>query len=316
MMVIKNLLRLAIAKSKVILTLLCVVAVLCAAYFLVPDAESPWADTPAGGSSVVIHEGASAADEAGNQVAAGSSQYTQSAGQQDEKPRPESMTVIKPSSVPGQTEATADTSAGMPNAAAATPTAAQPSATAVPQTSAPPTDSKNKITQAPASTANTAPTNKPVTAPVATSAKNPVTTTAAKPQAAVCTITIRCETALNYPKLDKSILPANGILLTAQEIIIGNGESAFDVLKSVTKSNKISFEFTSNPLYNSVYIEGIGGLYELDAGPSSGWTYRVNGQFPNYGCNRYILKSEDVLEFLYTCDFGRDIGGNISGQWS
>ena len=65
------------------------------------------------------------------------------------------------------------------------------------------------------------------------------------------------------------------------------GESVFDVLKRVCRENKIHMEFSETPVYQSAYIEGIGNLYEFDCGEGSGWMYRVNGEFPNYGCSRY-----------------------------
>ena len=40
--------------------------------------------------------------------------------------------------------------------------------------------------------------------------------------------------------------------------------------------------------------------------------YKVNGWFPNYGCSRYELKQGDVLEVVYTCDLGRDVGGEYA----
>ena len=40
--------------------------------------------------------------------------------------------------------------------------------------------------------------------------------------------------------------------------------------------------------------------------------YKVNGWFPNYGCSRYSLKQGDVIEWVYTCDLGRDVGGGYS----
>ena len=71
-------------------------------------------------------------------------------------------------------------------------------------------------------------------------------------------------------------------------------------------------EFVNTPIYGSVYVEGIGNLYEFDAGELSGWMYRVNGEFPNFGCSKYILKNGDKVEFVYTCDLGKDVGGSYS----
>ena len=70
----------------------------------------------------------------------------------------------------------------------------------------------------------------------------------------------------------------------------------------------------NTPVYNSAYIEGISNLYEFDCGERSGWMYKVNGWFPNYGCSRYELKNGDKIEWVYTCDLGRDVGGDYSAR--
>jgi len=57
-----------------------------------------------------------------------------------------------------------------------------------------------------------------------------------------------------------------------------------------------------------VYIRGIHYLYEFSCGPLSGWMYRVDGEFPNYGCSRYVLRDGQTIEWVYTCDLGRDVG--------
>ena len=81
-----------------------------------------------------------------------------------------------------------------------------------------------------------------------------------------------------------------------------------NVLQRTCKQQKIHMEFEDTPMYNSAYIEGIHNLYEFDVGDLSGWMYRVNGWFPNYGCSRYQLQDGDVVEWVYTCDLGEDVG--------
>ncbi len=36
--------------------------------------------------------------------------------------------------------------------------------------------------------------------------------------------------------------------------------------------------------------------------------YSVNGIFPSVGCSSYELETGDNIEFIYTCNFGEDIG--------
>ena len=131
-----------------------------------------------------------------------------------------------------------------------------------------------------------------------------------------CTISIECSTILNnMGDLDpdkKEVVPKDGIILAKKTVTFYEGESVFDLLQRVCKENKIHMESSWTPLYNSAYIEGIHNLYEFDCGSASGWMYRVNGWYPNYGCSRYQLSQGDVVEWKYTCDLGADIGGGYA----
>lgn len=130
-----------------------------------------------------------------------------------------------------------------------------------------------------------------------------------------CTLSVDCLTILdNMDKLKEeklSVLPKDGIIYKERKVIFYEGETVFDVLNREMKKNRIHMEFENTPMYNSNYIEGIGNLYEFDCGDLSGWTYSVNGWFPNYGCSRYKLKDGDKIQWRYTCDLGRDVGD----QW-
>ena len=130
-----------------------------------------------------------------------------------------------------------------------------------------------------------------------------------------CTISVSCATILDH--LDRlntektGLVPEDGVLLAAAEVEFTEGESAFDLLKRVCRENKLHMEFSETPVYQSAYIEGIGNLYEFDCGEGSGWMYRVNGEFPNVGCSRCALADGDTVEWVYTCDFGADVGGMV-----
>ena len=130
-----------------------------------------------------------------------------------------------------------------------------------------------------------------------------------------CTIKIRCETILkNMDDLREgleSYVPGNGIILQTTKVELYQGESVFDVLKRVTRESGIKLEFRNDAVHGSGYIVGINHLNELDCGSGSGWMYTVNDWFPNYGCAKYTLQDGDVIEWIYTCDLGRDIGGNF-----
>ncbi len=131
-----------------------------------------------------------------------------------------------------------------------------------------------------------------------------------------CTFSIECSTILNNigdlepEKLD--VLPSNGIIFPEQTVTFYEGESVFDVLQRVCRENNIHMEASWTPMYNSAYIEGIHNLYEFDCGSGSGWMYRVDGWYPNYGCSRYSLRQGEKVEWRYTCDLGSDIGGGYA----
>lgn len=129
-----------------------------------------------------------------------------------------------------------------------------------------------------------------------------------------CTLSVRCDTILeDITRLDENkrgLVGENGVIFPQSTVKFHEGESVFDVLLREMKENGIHMEFVNTPMYGSVYIEGIGNIYEFDAGELSGWMYKVNGEFPNYGCSKYILKSGDKVEFVYTCDLGKDVGGD------
>ncbi len=128
-----------------------------------------------------------------------------------------------------------------------------------------------------------------------------------------CILSVRCDTILNnIDWLDPEkveLVPEDGVIFAAQEVTFYEGESVFNVLQREMKKAKIHMEFENTPIYNSVYIEGINNLYEFDCGELSGWMYKVNDWFPNYGCSRYQLLEGDVVEWVYTCDLGVDVGG-------
>lgn len=131
----------------------------------------------------------------------------------------------------------------------------------------------------------------------------------------VCTLSIDCKTILDNKKdLTKgkeSCVPEDGWILKDCKVLFYEGESAFDVLLRETQKRSIQMEYTMTPIYNSNYIEGIHNLYEFDCGSASGWMYKINGWYPNYGCSRYLLQDQDVIEWRYTCDYGADVGCDI-----
>ena len=135
-------------------------------------------------------------------------------------------------------------------------------------------------------------------------------------------ISVNCKTAidnsadLEKPLKDGDYLPEDGVILPKTEYVLRRGDTVFDILSRATRYNKIQMEYqgADKNSYGSVYVQGINYLYEFSCGPLSGWMYKVNGEYPNYGCSKYKLKDGDVIEWVYTCDLGKDVGCDWMGD--
>lgn len=129
----------------------------------------------------------------------------------------------------------------------------------------------------------------------------------------ICTITIVCDTILdNLDNLDEEKLPyvpKDAVILPETQVSFSEGDTVFEVLQKVCAAADLQIEYSWTPMYNSYYIEGINHLYEFDCGHESGWMYKVNEWFPNYGCSAYTLKNGDEIVWCYTCNgLGADVG--------
>ncbi len=136
------------------------------------------------------------------------------------------------------------------------------------------------------------------------------------PESKTVTISIRCDTVLdNYSELDPALrsdefVPPDCVILAPTEYVLRDGDTVFDILDRAVRYNRIQMEYqgANKNSYGSVYVQGIHYLYEFSCGPLSGWMYRVDGEFPNYGCSKYELRDGQVIEWVYTCDLGNDVG--------
>ena len=103
-------------------------------------------------------------------------------------------------------------------------------------------------------------------------------------------------------------VPSNGVILGETEYKCSRGTTVYDVLYAVCRNNNIHIESSYTPVYGSYYVEGINHIYEFDGGSESGWMYRVNGKYPDYGCSSYKLADGDSIVWAYTCNLGKDLG--------
>ncbi|MCL2851982.1 MAG: DUF4430 domain-containing protein [Defluviitaleaceae bacterium] len=129
------------------------------------------------------------------------------------------------------------------------------------------------------------------------------------------TLSVRADTLLDNMHLLNNemheLVPDDGVIFPAAVVTAFEGESVFDVLLREMRDAGIHMAFRNTPIYDSAYVTAINNIYEFDAGPLSGWMYRVNGEFPGRGSSRYFLLPDDVIEWVYTLDLGRDTGGAL-----
>lgn len=169
---------------------------------------------------------------------------------------------------------------------------------------------KPETTTKPVSTTKPSETVKPEVTTKPAKTTRPIETTEKK---LTCTITIRCDTILdNMDDLDPAkapYVPEDGVILREVTVEFTEGETVFDVLNKVCREYNIPIEYSWTPMYDSYYIEGINNLYEFDCGTESGWMYKVNGWFPNYGCSSFYLTGGETIVWCYTCKgLGEDVG--------
>lgn len=158
------------------------------------------------------------------------------------------------------------------------------------------------------SSSSSSSSKKPQTVLSGSGTKPGTSKSASKSKISVSQKAIDVSAILKNPDLKDSVkksLPSDGILIpTYSKITVLDGSTVFDVLKLVMNTEKDTyknqnavFEYRSSGYGN--YIYSICGLSEKDCGTQSGWTYKVNGKAPGVSCDKYVLKSGDIVEWVY-----------------
>lgn len=118
------------------------------------------------------------------------------------------------------------------------------------------------------------------------------------------TLSIRCDTITDREKVNEYI-PDDGVILKPTGFSANEGDTVYDVLLTAVRSDDIPMD--NRGAEGAAYIAGLNFLYEYDYGELSGWMYRVNGKFPDVGCQSCFVHDGDVIEWLYTTDIGNDL---------
>ena len=112
----------------------------------------------------------------------------------------------------------------------------------------------------------------------------------------------------------REYVPEDGEILPPERVAFAEGDSVYDVLYRTCREKGIQLETREDPVYESRYVEGIGHLYELDAGERSGWTYEVNGAQPDRGCSEYTLKNGESVRWIYVTDYTKPPSGETGAE--
>lgn len=122
-----------------------------------------------------------------------------------------------------------------------------------------------------------------------------------------CTIEIRCDNAtarkdsITNQGIRDSILD-DGTILEVTTYTGNEGFTVYDVLAAVTAAHNPVIPIVANA--DRSYVSSINNLSEKNVGPTSGWTYRVNGVLPMMAANQYKVKDGDVIKWIYVCQMG------------
>ena len=98
----------------------------------------------------------------------------------------------------------------------------------------------------------------------------------------------------NTEKINVSIqVIGMGNTMMSGTLNVDKNSNALSVLKTLAAKNGKEVEGSD------YYVSGIGGLYEKQHGPMSGWMYSVNGVAPNKAAIKYDLNDGDQVVWYY-----------------
>ena len=118
-----------------------------------------------------------------------------------------------------------------------------------------------------------------------------------EPETITVTVSVLCTLAVGNPNLNPGVtVPSDGVMVSGLSLELTPGQTAFDALSQTG----LALDYSGSPSRKNVYLRGIGGLYERDCGPSSGWVFSVNGAYPNTSCSKVTLSDGDVVSFQFT----------------
>lgn len=98
----------------------------------------------------------------------------------------------------------------------------------------------------------------------------------------------------------------NTTMLPTTSLELNPNASVLDVSIEAFRANKIPF-FVSG-VGAGRYVASINNLSQKDQGPTSGWLYKVNEEWPSESPASYVLTPGDSITWVYTTNLGQDVG--------
>lgn len=122
-----------------------------------------------------------------------------------------------------------------------------------------------------------------------------------------CTVEIRCDRLLDPDTKLKSgveeYVPKDGILLEKKEVVADTSQSILEVTRDICKEEDISFVYNGKVNGETGYVEGIGSIFEKDAGKTSGWMYLLNGKTTNDSASALKVQDGDEILWYYVRNY-------------
>ena len=107
---------------------------------------------------------------------------------------------------------------------------------------------------------------------------------------------------------------ALGTLIQDTEVPFVEGDTAATVTMRLLDAIGLEYTYEEGYLSSLNNFELNGTYYptlaEFDAGSKSGWMYRLNNWFANQGASAFVVSDGDVIDWMYTCQLGADIGSD------
>lgn len=221
----------------------------------------------------------SSADEAGGDSSSPSSSVSQGAGTSAPSSDAQSGSDTAAASSAPATSAGASSAPAAAEASRTTAASPNPSSAAAPASTAAPA----------AETSAAAPSSQ--AAPSSVPAVNRITVT----------LSVDCRTGVEQGYQAAIDTAEDGEILSATTVVAQEGTTAYDLLL------RSGLEVEADTTIMGKYVLSIQGLGEKDCGPTSGWLYSVNGEFPGKPCSKYKLADGDVVCWRYTLQNGADL---------